>query len=130
MKTIFIKVLFVSTISMVSLFALDIPTYYALDLQAMKLSLEGSKERLACLEENCPKEDQFAIDDKVQSRIFRLYASKGTTPSKHAGYYAQHQKEIQAYFDRNASLQEEYAALEQEIEEVSKSIKALMEGGQ
>ncbi len=113
-----------------SLFALDIPTYYALDLQAMRLSLEGSKERLACLQANCPKEDQYAIDDRVQGKIFRLYASNGTTPSKHAGYYAQHQKEIQAYFDRNASLQEEYATLEQEIEKIGKSLKTLMEAGQ
>jgi len=130
MKKLFTKVLFVSTISMVSLLALDVPTYYNLDLQAMQLTLDGSKERLACLQSNCSKEAQYAIDDKVQKKIFNLYASEGTTPSKHIGFYTQHQKEAQDYFDNNISLQSQYSTIEAEIETVNDALKTLMEAAQ
>jgi len=127
MKILFIKALLLSSISTVSLLALDIPTYYSLDLQAMELSLEGSKERLVCLQTNCPKEEQYAIDDKIQKKIFNLYASEGTTPSKHIGFYAQHHKEAQDYFDNNITLQAQYSAIEAEIENVNDALKTLME---
>lgn len=130
MKRLFLKTLLFSSISTVSLLALDIPTYYNLDLQAMQLSLDGSKERLACLQANCSKEAQYAIDDKVQKKIFNLYASEGTTPSKHIGFYTQHQKETQDYFDKNISLQAQYSAIEDEIETVNDALKARMEAAQ
>jgi hypothetical protein len=130
MKRLLIKALLASTISTVSLLALDIPTYYNLDLQAMQLTLDGSKERLACLQANCSKEAQYAIDDKIQKKIYNLYAYEGTTPSKHIGFYTQHQKEAQDYFDNNISLQAQYSAIEAEIETINDALKALMEAAQ
>jgi len=130
MKKILIKTLLFSSISAVSLLALDIPTYYNLEIKSLELSLEGSKERLACLQANCSKEDQYVIDDKVQTKIQNLYMSQGTTPSKHIGFYIKHEKEVKAYYDNNTTLQEKYQILINEVESVNTQLKSIMEAQQ
>jgi len=80
-----------------TLMALDIPEYYTLDIQAMELTLEGSKERLSCMKNACPQNELYAIDDRVQEKISLLYAKAGTTPSKHIGFYTRNAKEAKAY---------------------------------
>ncbi len=114
-------------VSCVSLMGLDIETYYKLDIKAMKMTLDGSKERLACLKKHCPLSEQYAIDDRVQQEILELYKSFNTTPSKHIGFYSQNIKDAKAYYDKNETLQEQYSQLTEEIEEVNSEIKALME---
>lgn len=127
MKKILIQALLFSSISTVSLLALDIPTYYDLEIKSLEFSLEGSKERLACLHANCSTEEQYAIDDKVQLKIQNLYMSQGTTPSKHIGFYTKHEKEVKAYYDNNITLQEKYQLLTNEVESINSQLKSIME---
>jgi hypothetical protein len=107
--------------------ALDVPTYYNLDIQAMQMTLEGSKERLACLQRSCPLSEQYRIDDAVQQKIVELFASEGTTPSKHMGFYMQHSKEVKAYLENSSELQETYQSLQDSIESVNAELKTIME---
>jgi len=110
-----------------TLMALDIPEYYTLDIQAMELTLEGSKERLDCIQNACPQNELYAIDDRVQEKISLLYAKAGTTPSKHIGFYTRNAKEAKAYFDNHPTLQETYATLTDEIETINSQLKDLLE---
>ena len=117
------------SICSIGLMGLDIPTYYKLDIKAMEMTLEGSKERLFCLQNRCPIEEQYAIDDRVQERIQTLYQSSDTTASKHIGFYTKNSVEAEKYYDNNESLQEMYSQLEEEIEEVNSELKILREEG-
>lgn len=121
------KILLLTLVGTSSLMALDIETYYDLDIKAMQMSLEGSKERLACIQASCPLGEQYAIDDKVQEEIEILYENAGTTPSKHIGFYTQNAKEAQAYYDNDPTLQETYRTLTDEIEAINSQLKTLME---
>jgi len=126
MKSLF-KIGLLLTLSILYLVGLDIKTYYELDIKAMELTLEGSKERLKCLKANCPLTEQYAIDDKVQKSISELYMEAGTTPSKHIGYYMQHSVEAKAYYDNNETLQERYKTLQEDIEDINSQLKTIME---
>jgi hypothetical protein len=121
--------LLVSIASLSLLVGLDIPTYYQLDIKAMEMTLEGSKERLSCLKNDCPLTEQYAIDDKVQQSVSDLYLNFGTTPSKHIGYYTQNSVDARAYYDNNETLQEIYRTLQDKIEDVNSQIKTIMEEG-
>lgn len=121
--------LLVSIASLSLLVGLDIPTYYQLDIKAMEMTLEGSKERLSCLKNDCPLIKQYAIDDRVQQGINDLYLSFETTPSKHIGYYTQNSVDARAYYDNNETLQEIYRTLQDKIEDVNSQIKTIMEEG-
>ena len=114
-------------VSCVSLMGLDIETYYKLDIKAMEMTLEGSKERLACLKRKCSLTEQYAIDDKVQQEIQEFYRSFNTTGSKLIGFYTQNSEDARAYYDKNETLQEQYFQLTEEIEEVNSELKVLME---
>jgi hypothetical protein len=109
------------------LVAMDVPTYYDVDIRSMEISIEGSKEVLACLKSGCPLQEQYALDDTIQQNLRDLFASVGSTPSKHAGFYMKHQKEVQEYYDNNTTLQETYAKLKKELEAVNSEIKTLRE---
>ena len=111
------------------LMGLDIPTYYKLGIKAMEITLDGSKERLSCLKNNCSLSEQYAIDDRVQQSINDLYLNFGTTPSKHIGYYTQNSVDARAYYDNNETLQEIYRTLQDKIEDVNSQIKTIMEEG-
>jgi hypothetical protein len=121
--------LLVSIASLSLLMGLDIPTYYQLDIKAMEMTLEGSKERLSCLRNDCSLSEQYAIDDRVQQSINDLYLSFETTPSKHIGYYTQNSVDARAYYDNNETLQEIYRTLQDKIEDVNSQIKTIMEEG-
>jgi len=114
-------------ISCVSLMGLDIKTYYKLDIKAMEMTLEGSKERLACLKRKCSLNEQYSIDDKVQKEIQEFYQSFNTTGSKLIGFYTQNSEGARAYYDKNETLQEKYTQLTENIEEVNSELKIFME---
>ena len=122
-----IKVALLSLIGTSSLMALDISTYYDLDIKAMQMTLEGSKERLSCMKNACPQNELYAIDDRVQEKISLLYAKAGTTPSKHIGFYTRNVKEAKAYYANNEILQNKYASLTDAIEAVNSQLKVMME---
>ena len=125
-----LKIGFLTTVTALSLMGLDNETYYKLDIQAMQMTLDGAKERLHCLEDQCPLNEQYAIDDRVQQKIVTLYTEAGTTPSKHSGYYTQHSQTLKSYYDNNSALSETYLTLQDEIEAVNSQLKTLMEQDQ
>lgn len=124
------KIVLLALMGTSSLLALDVETYYDLDIKAMEMTLEGSKERLACLQASCPLKEQYAIDDRVQEKIETLYGNAGTTPSKHIGFYTQNVQEAQTYYDNNPTLQETYRTLTDEIEAINSQLKTIMEANQ
>ena len=108
--------------------AMDVATYYKVDIQSMKISIDGSKKILALLKKHAPLQKQYAVaDDELQQKLGDLFASVDSTPSKHAGFYMQHQKEVQDFYENNTTLQEAYAQLKQELEATNKQIKTLRE---
>jgi archaellum component FlaC len=112
-----------SSISM----AMDVATYYDVDIKSMQISIDGSKKVLSLLERDAPLQEQYAVDDELQQKLQALFASVHSTPSKHAGFYMQHQKEVQDFYDNDTTLQEQYATLKQKLEAVNKQIKTLRE---
>ncbi len=124
------KVALLVLLSGSTVMALNVPEYYDLDIKAMEMTLEGSKERLSCMQNACPLEEQYAIDDRVQKQIETLYANAGTTPSKHIGFYTRNVKEAKAYYDNNPTLQERYQTLIDEIEAINSQLKVIMEATQ
>jgi len=108
--------------------AMDVATYYKVDIQSMKISIDGSKKILALLKKHAPLQEQYIVaDDELQQKLGDLFASVDSTPSKHAGFYMQHQKEVRDFYENNTTLQEEYAQLKQELETTNKQIKTLRE---
>jgi len=110
--------------------AIDIPTYYRLDIESMKITLKGAKERLECLRKNCSLQEQYAIDEKIQNKISEIFSNANTTPSKHIGFYMQHRKDILAYKENNLTLQQLYRNIQNSIENINEQIKTFLEGEQ
>jgi len=121
------KVTLLTLLGLSSLSALDVPTYYEVDIKSMQISIEGSESVLAHLKSGADIQEQYALDDQLQERLTKLFESVGSTPSKHAGYYMKHQKEVQAYYENNSTLQEKYVQLKYELETINKQIKTLRE---
>ena len=105
-----------------STMALDIPSYYNLDIKVIEISIEGGKERLACLKRGCPIEEQYKIYEKMQEKINTVYANEGTTASKQIGFYSRNSIEARKYYDDNQTLQEKYPSLREERENISQNI--------
>lgn len=112
-------------ISSLYLYALDVPSYYALDIKTMEVSLKGAKAHLKCLQNSCPKEEENALYMKVQNEISSLYEKEGITASKHIGFYTKHSKEAKTYYENNTTLQEKYTTLMRETEAIVVEIDAL-----
>jgi len=121
------KVTLLTLLGLSSLGALDVPTYYEVDIKSMQISIEGSKEVLACLKSECPLQEQYALDDTIQQNLRDLFESVDSTPSKHAGFYMKHQEEVRAYYENNSTLQEKYLQLKYELETINNHIKTLRE---
>ena len=122
-----IRIGLLTAVAFLSLMGLDIPTYYELDIKAMEMTLEGSKERLTCLKNNCSLNEQYAIDDRVQESINQLYMNYGTTPSKHIGFYTQNSTKARKFYENNETLKEIYFTLQDKIENINSQLKTIME---
>jgi len=109
------------------LMAQDIATYYKIDIEAIKISLNFSKKKLNCLKNDCPLKELYNIDEQRQKKIEKLYAKYNTTPSKQIGFYTNHKKEAIKYYEHNETLQKLYQNLQEERELINNQIKTLME---
>lgn len=121
------KMLLLATALSGTAMAMDVATYYDVDIKSMEISIEGSKKVLHLLKSHALLQEQYAVDDELQKNLRNLFASVDSTPSKHAGFYMKHQKEVQDFYENDTSLQEQYAALKQELETINKQIKTLRE---
>jgi len=126
LKSIGKTFLLVSTLS-ATIFAMDVATYYDIDIKSMQISIEGSKKVLFLLKSGAPLQEQYAVDDELQQNLRNLFASADSTPSKHAGFFMTHQKEVQDFYENDTTLQEQYAQLKEELESVNKQIKSIRE---
>lgn len=113
-----------------SLFAMDVATYYEVDIKSMQISIDGSKKVLTLLKSGAPLQEQYAVDDTLQSKLRKLFASVDSTPSKHAGFYMKHQKEVRDFYENDTTLQEQYAQLKAQLEAINKQIKTTREAQQ
>ena len=118
--------LLVATLS-TTMMAMDVATYYSVDIKSIEVSIEGSKKVLSLLKRHVPLQEQYAVDDELQQNLSRLFSSVDSTPSKHAGFYMKHQKEVQDFYDNNMTLQEQYATLKEKLENVNQQIKMIRE---
>lgn len=100
--------------------------YFALEIQALQLSVEASKAQLRCLDEEGPRCDtnrRLSIAETYQEKLLKLYRRAGTTPGEMMRYYMQHRRELDplyrsgAYADQIKKLQEEIERLHHEITE-------------
>lgn len=107
--------------------AMDVATYYDVDIQSIKISIEGSKKVLSLLKSGAPLQEQYAVDDELQAKLQKLFASVDSTPSKLAGFYMQHQKEVQDVYENDTTLQAEYATLKETLENLNKQIETIRE---
>lgn len=120
-----VRIGFVMALTTLWGYALDIPTYYALDIKTMEVSLKGAKAHLKCLQNHCPQKEEYALYSRIQEETMLLYKNEGTTPSKHIGFYTKHSKAAKAYYDNNETLQERYHTLSTEIESITAEINTL-----
>jgi len=126
-KTIMLKTAAILLAASGSVAAMDVSTYFAVDLKSMEISIEGSKKVLACLQSGCPLQEQYALDDEIQQNLRELFESVKSTPSQHALFYMKHQKEIQARYDANETLRQRYDSLKKELESINSAIKSARE---
>jgi len=112
------------------LVAMDVASYYDVDIKSMQISVESSKKVLLLLRNGATLEEQYTIIDETQEKLRKLFASVGSTPSKHAGYYMKHQKEVKDFYENNSTLQELYLQLEEELESINKNIQTIREAKQ
>jgi len=110
-----------------SIMAMDVASYYDIDIKSMQISIEGSKKVLSLLQSGAPLQEQYAVDDELQANLRRLFASVSSTPSKHAGFFMQHQKEVQDFYENDTTLQEQYAQLKETLETINKQIQITRE---
>ena len=115
------------TLIIQNLIAMDIETFYQLDINATKITIKGAKKTLSKLKENASNKDIFSIYDDTQNKIQELYKKENTTPSKALGYYMEHKVEADNYYKKNKELQEKYKRLKSELESITTQIDTLKE---
>ena len=130
LKKHYIKTILTGMLWGSSLFAMDVATYYDVDIKSMQISIDGSKKVLTLLKSGAPLQEQYAVDDALQSKLKKLFASVDSTPSKHAGFYMKHQKEVRDFYENNTTLQDQYAQLKAQLEAINKQIKTTREAQQ
>lgn len=113
-----------------STFALDIKTYFDLDIKALEISLRDSQRKLQCIKDNCSLDEKYSINTQTQNDIEDLFSEKNTTTSKHTGFYMQNKKYIDKYYSENLQLKNRYQSLINQIESINSKIKSLMESPQ
>ncbi len=109
------------------LFAMDVSTYYDVDIKAMQISVESSQKVFLLLRSGATLEEQYTVINETQEKLRKLFSSVGTTPSKHAGYYMKHQKEVKDFYENDSTLQDQYAQLEEKLENINKKIQTIRE---
>jgi len=105
-------------------------SYYEIEIKARELTLESMEKRLACMNDNCPLADQFAIDEEYIQKIDLMHEGYSTTPSQLAAWYTQHAKEAESYFLTSPRLQIRLDELNISFDTLSDSIKTLLEAQQ
>jgi len=123
----YIKTMFAGMLLSSSLFAIDVSTYYDVDIKSMQISIDGSKKVLTLLKSGAPLQEQYAVDNELQANLRKLFDSVDSTPSKHAGFYMKHQKEVRDFYENDTTLQEQYAQLKAQLEAINKQIKTTRE---
>lgn len=129
-KQHYVKTILMGILLSNPLVAMDVASYYDVDIKSMQISVESSKKVLLLLRSGATLEEQYTIIDETQEKLRKLFASVGSTPSKHAGYYMKHQKEVKDFYDNNSTLQELYLQLEEELESINKNIQTIREAKQ
>jgi len=129
-KQHYVKTILMGILLSNPLVAMDVASYYDVDIKSMQISVESSKKVLLLLRNGATLEEQYTIIDETQEKLRKLFASVGSTPSKHAGYYMKHQKEVKDFYDNNSTLQELYLQLEEELESINKNIQTIREAKQ
>jgi len=129
-KQHYVKTILMGILLSNPLVAMDVASYYDVDIKSMQISVESSKKVLLLLRNGATLEEQYTIIDETQEKLRKLFASVGSTPSKHAGYYMKHQKEVKDFYENNSTLQELYLQLEEELESINKNIQTIREAKQ
>ncbi len=109
------------------LFAMDVATYYDVDIKSMQISVESSKKVLLLLQSGATLEEQYTVINETQEKLRKLFATVDSTPSRHVGYYMKHQKEVKDFYENNSALQDQYAQLEKKLENINKTIQTIRE---
>jgi hypothetical protein len=109
------------------LLAMDVATYFDVDIKAMQISVKSSQKVLLLLQSGASLEEQYTIIDETQEKLRKLFTSVDSTPSKHAGYYMKHQKEVKDFYENNSTLKEQYLQLEEKLENINKTIQTIRE---
>jgi len=124
-KQHYVKTILMGILLSNPLFAMDVATYYDVDIKSMRISVESSKKVLLLLRSGATLEEQYTIINETQEKLRKLFSSVGSTPSKHAGYYMKHQKEVKDFYENNSTLQELYLQLEEKLENINKNIQTI-----
>jgi len=124
-KQHYVKTILMGILLSNPLFAMDVATYYDVDIKSMQISVESSKKVLLLLRSGATLEEQYTIINETQEKLRKLFSSVGSTPSKHAGYYMKHQKEVKDFYENNSTLQELYLQLEEKLENINKNIQTI-----
>lgn len=126
-KQHYVKTILMGILLSNPLFAMDVATYYEVDIKSMQISVESSQKVLLLLRSGAPLEEQYTIINETQEKLRKLFTSVDSTPSKHAGYYMKHQKEVKDFYENNSTLQEQYLQLEEKLENTNKKIQTIRE---
>jgi len=127
LKKHYIKTILTGMLWGSSLFAMDVATYYDVDIKSMQISIDGSKKVLTLLKSGAPLQEQYAVDNELQANLRKLFDSVDSTPSKHAGFYMKYPKEVRDFYENNTTLQKQYAELKSQLEAINKQIKTTRE---
>jgi len=126
-KQHYIKTILMGILLSNPLLAMDVATYFDVDIKAMQISVKSSQKVLLLLQSGASLEEQYTIIDETQEKLRKLFTSVDSTPSKHAGYYMKHQKEVKDFYENNSTLKEQYLQLEEKLENINKTIQTIRE---
>ncbi len=126
----YVKTILMGILLSNSLFAMDVATYYDVDIKAMQISVESSQKVFLLLRSGATLEEQYTVINETQEKLRKLFSSVDSTPSKHAGYYMKHQKEVKDFYENDSTLQDQYAQLEEKLENINKKIQTIREAKQ
>jgi len=126
-KQHYIKTILMGILLSNPLLAMDVATYYDVDIKSMQISVESSKKVLLLLQSGATLEEQYTVINETQEKLKNLFASVDSTPSRHAGYYMKHQKEVKDFYENNSALQDQYLELEEKLENINKTIQTIRE---
>ena len=107
---------------------MSVEEYYQLELKAQKITLEGKKEKLSCLQKKrCSNSKLYAIDEKYLIKVSDLYYKHKTTPAKIVLYYTQNEDKLKEYLLKQQEIKNILDDNLEKFEELSQNIKTRKE---